>query len=204
MSREPYGFDEDESLRTIDFEHRRVVLLTCHRREVLGEIMYGIFSAVKDLLEAFPDVEIVFPIHKNPAVRSIYASVGIDDPRMHLLEPMEYKAFIHVMKRSALIITDSGGIQEEAPYFGIPVIVVRDVTERMEAVEAGTVVLAGTGREEVFRQTAALLSNPEKYQAMSRAVNPYGDGFACRRIVQGIDYRLGVSSRYPEEFGRAK
>ena len=138
-------------------------------------------------------MEFVFPIHKNQAVRDAFNNVGIKNERMHLIEPLDYLPFIYLMEKSYLILTDSGGIQEEAPYFGKPVVVVRDVTERMEAVEAGTVILAGTESDNVYNTVAMLLDNNERYQRMSRAINPYGDGWACNRISQNIKYYFGFS-----------
>jgi UDP-N-acetylglucosamine 2-epimerase (non-hydrolysing) len=183
----------EKALNSIDFDNKRIILLTCHRRENLGRAMSNIFTSVKRILEDYQDVEFVFPIHKNQAVRDAFNNVGIKNERMHLIEPLDYLPFIYLMEKSYLILTDSGGIQEEAPYFGKPVVVVRDVTERMEAVEAGTVILAGTESDNVYNTVAMLLDNNERYQRMSRAINPYGDGWACNRISQNIKYYFGFS-----------
>lgn len=189
----------DCAIPEVDFARRRVVLLTCHRRESFGETMLGVFSAVGQILDDYPDVEVVFPIHKNPRVRELFASARIDSDRLHLIEPVNYPAFTGLMRNSYLIVTDSGGIQEEAPYFGKPVVVVREVTERMEAVRAGTVILAGTGRERVLESIASLLDDGQKYNAMSRAINPYGDGFACARIVSAIERYFVPAGAEPDE-----
>ena len=190
----------DAPLKSIDYEHSRVILMTCHRREILGESMEGIFEAIKTVLQNYPDVVVVFPIHKNPKVREAFQKVGITDSRMVLVEPLDYLSFIHVMKNSYLIVTDSGGIQEEAPFFGVPVVVVRDVTERKEAIDAGTVLLAGTNRENVYHTIAKLLDDGDAYHTMHHAVNPYGDGQACSRILENIRYAFGLRNTRPEEF----
>ena len=178
----PFSFRE-EPLASLDFENRRVITVTCHRRENLGEYMENIFSAIRDIALEFPDVEVVYPVHLNPKVRETADRIlgGID--RVRLIAPLEYQPFVNLMKRSYLIITDSGGMQEEAPSLGVPVLVVRRETERPEAVEAGTVKLAGVERDTIYALTKELLENEEAYQAMARAANPYGDGHACQRIV---------------------
>lgn len=187
-------------LSGIDFEKHRVILLTCHRRENWGAPMADIFAAVKRCLAAYPDVEFIFPIHKNPLVREAFAKADIRSERMHTIEPLDYLPFVHLMKKCALILTDSGGVQEEAPYFGVPVVVIREVTERMEAVNAGTVILAGTKEADVYRAISTLLDDPARYQQMSRAMNPYGDGNACARIADSIAFSFGLSPTPPKEF----
>ena len=164
----------------------RVILVTTHRRENLGEPMRHVYQALKDLLEKFSDLKIVFPVHKNPRVRKIVEEElgGID--RVILIELLDYEPFANLMNRSTLILTDSGGVQEEAPSLGKPVLVLRDTTERPEAIESGTVKLVGTSREKIFETAAELLSNPESYRAMAEAHNPYGDGHAAERIVATI------------------
>ena len=164
----------------------RIILVTTHRRENLGEPMRHVYQALKDLLEKFSDLKIVFPVHKNPRVRKIVEEElgGID--RVILIEPLDYEPFANLMNRSTLILTDSGGVQEEAPSLGKPVLVLRDTTERPEAIESGTVKLVGTSREKIFETAAELLSNPESYRAMAEAHNPYGDGHAAERIVATI------------------
>ena len=170
----------------ISMRDSRVILVTTHRRENLGEPMRHVYQALKDLLEKFSDLKIVFPVHKNPRVRKIVEEElgGID--RVILIEPLDYEPFANLMNRSTLILTDSGGVQEEAPSLGKPVLVLRDTTERPEAIESGTVKLVGTSREKIFETAADLLSNPESYRAMAEAHNPYGDGNAAERIVATI------------------
>ncbi|MBQ9931971.1 MAG: UDP-N-acetylglucosamine 2-epimerase (non-hydrolyzing), partial [Firmicutes bacterium] len=145
----PYDFEE-ETLKTLDFEGRRVITVTCHRRENLGENMVHIFSAIRDIAREFPDVEVVYPVHLNPKVREIANEILAGTERVHLIEPLQYQPFVNLMSRSYLIITDSGGMQEEAPSLGKPVLVVRKETERPEAVEAGTVRLAGVERDTIY------------------------------------------------------
>ena len=163
--------------------------MTCHRRENLGEYMANIFSALADIAREFDDVEIVYPVHLNPKVRELASEYlgGIDNVK--LIEPLSYQPFVNLMARSYLILTDSGGMQEEAPSLGKPVLVVRRETERPEAVKAGTVKLAGVERETIYEMTKELLTDKEAYDAMARAVNPYGDGKACGRIIKAITER---------------
>lgn len=182
---------EHKALSGIDFENKRIITVTCHRRENLGENMENIFEAVKDIVCTFNDVEVVFPVHLNPAVKSIVAKVLGKTQRIHLIEPLSYQPFANLMAKSHLIITDSGGLQEEAPSLGKPVLVVRKETERPEAVEAGTAKLAGVEKESIFNLAYELLSNPEEYKKMANAVNPYGDGKASEKIVKIIKNRLG-------------
>ena len=181
----PYEF-EDETLQKIDFENRRVITVTCHRRENLGENMEQIFSAIRDIAQEFEDTEIIYPVHMNPKVREtanrILGGVG----RIHLIEPLQYQPHVNLMAKSYLIITDSGGMQEEAPSLGKPVLVVRKETERPEAVEAGTVKLAGVSRDTIYQMAKELLTDHETYGKMAHAVNPYGDGHACERIVMAL------------------
>ena len=190
----------DELLTSLDFVGRRVILVTTHRRENLGEPMRHVYQALKRIVTEFSDVEVVFPVHRNPKVREVVESVLGHLPRVHLTDPLDYEPFVNLMARSTLILTDSGGIQEEAPSLGKPVLVLRDTTERPEAIEAGTVRLIGTAEETVYAETKALLSNPAQYRAMSEATNPYGDGKASRRIVQTILWRQGMNATPPEPF----
>ncbi len=185
----PYEF-EDETLRNIDFENKRVITVTCHRRENLGEYMAEIFSAIADVAREYGDVEVVYPVHLNPKVREAAAKYLGGIPNVHLIEPLTYQPFVNLQAKSFFIITDSGGIQEEAPGLGKPVLVVRRETERPEAVEAGTVKLAGVDRGTIAAMARELLDDPEAYRAMARAVNPYGDGHACRRIADAITARF--------------
>jgi len=179
----PYAF-EDEVLKSIDFENRRLITVTCHRRENLGENMEQIFSAIRDIAAEFEDTEIVYPVHMNPRVRETANKVLGNAGRIHLIEPLQYQPFVNLMAKSYLIITDSGGMQEEAPSLGKPVLVVRRETERPEAIEAGTVKLAGVSRDTIYQMAKELLSDEEKYKKMAHAVNPYGDGHACERIIE--------------------
>ncbi len=181
--KKPYEFT-DKTLAGIDFEKRRVITVTCHRRENLGEYMENIFSAIRDIAEEFEDVEVIYPVHLNPKVRKTADKILSGTDRIHLIEPQQYQPFVNLMARSYLIITDSGGMQEEAPSIGKPVLVVRKETERPEAVEAGTVKLAGVDRDTIYSMTKELLTDPAAYEAMAHAVNPYGDGKTCERIVQ--------------------
>ena len=163
----------------------RMILLTAHRRENLGEPMYHIFRAIKRIVDEFADVKVVYPIHMNPKVRQIAKEVFDDCDRVRLIEPLEVFDFHNFQNKSYLIMTDSGGIQEEAPSLGKPVLVLRDTTERPEALEAGTVKLVGTNFKKIVGEVSVLLEDQEYYDRMSKAVNPYGDGKACMRIVSG-------------------
>jgi UDP-N-acetylglucosamine 2-epimerase (non-hydrolysing) len=164
---------------------RRLILVTGHRRENFGDGFEAICHALADLA-AREDVEIVYPVHLNPNVREPVNRLLADRPRVHLIEPLEYLPFVYLMNRAALIITDSGGVQEEAPSLGKPVLVMREVTERPEAVDAGTVRLVGTDHARIVSEATRLLDDPVAYHAMARAHNPYGDGLASRRIVEEV------------------
>ncbi|MGE5373221.1 MAG: non-hydrolyzing UDP-N-acetylglucosamine 2-epimerase [Solirubrobacterales bacterium] len=177
--RPEYGFSE--ALRGIDWD-RRILLVTTHRRENLGDRMRSVYLALLDLLDQFEDTTVVFPVHMNPAVRSVAEEVLGAHPRAVLIPPLEYADFANLMARANLVLTDSGGLQEEAPALGKPVLVLRDTTERPEAVEAGTVRLVGTDRNAIVREAGRLLADQAAYDAMARAVNPYGDGHASERI----------------------
>lgn len=185
----PYSF-QDETLKGIDFINKRVITVTCHRRENLGEYMVQIFSAIRDLTLEFSDIEIIYPVHMNPKVRSTANEIlkGID--RVHLIEPLQYQPFVNLMAKSYLIITDSGGMQEEAPALGKPVLVVRKETERPEAVAAGTVKLAGVERETIYGMARELLTNASAHQRMANAINPYGDGHAAEHIISILKRRV--------------
>lgn len=185
----PFEFKHDV-LSNIDFIGKRVITVTCHRRENLGENMVSIFSALRDIVQEFDDVELVYPVHLNPKVRSVADEVLGGMKRIHLIEPLQYQPFVNLMAKSHFIITDSGGMQEEAPSLGKPVLVVRRETERPEAVEAGTVKLAGTDRVKIYSMAKELLSDRGVYDQMARAINPYGDGKAAERI-KDIIKKLG-------------
>ena len=191
---------EDEMLQRIDFKNKRIVLVTTHRRENLGEPMRHVYQALRNLIDEFEDVEIVFPVHKNPKVREVVNQELGGLAKVHLVDPLDYEPFANLMHRSHLILTDSGGVQEEAPALGKPVLVLRDTTERPEAVEAGTVKLIGTDKDVVYREAKELLTNQEEYSRMSEACNPYGDGRASQRIIQAILYHYGLADAKPEPF----
>ncbi len=181
------GF-EDENLSWA--ANSRLVLLTAHRRENLGEPMKQIFRAIRRVVEELPDVKVIFPIHFNPAVREAAAQCLAGCSRIRIIEPLNVLAFHNYMARSHLILTDSGGIQEEAPALGKPVLVLRNVTERPEGVEAGTLRLVGNDEEPVYEGFKLLMTSPQVYEAMSRTANPYGDGHACGRIADILLERL--------------
>ncbi len=181
----PYTF-QDPVLESAGRE-RRLIVITAHRRESFGDAFVQMCLAMRDLAEHNADVELVFPMHPNPNVRAAVESTlhGVD--RVHLVEPLDYLAFSHLMKKSTVLLTDSGGIQEEGPALGKPVVVMREVTERPEGVAAGTSVLAGTSRQTIRQTVQQLLDDPELYARMSRAINPYGDGKAAERIADHIE-----------------
>lgn len=176
----------DKKLNDVDFNNHRVVLLTTHRRENWGKTMEGIHEAVRQIVEEYDDVEVVFPVHPNPVVKDVADRILGGHPRIHLLEPLEYRDMAMTMKNSHFVMTDSGGLQEEAPALGKPVLVLRDTTERPEGVSAGTLKLVGVNKEDIIRETRNLLDNIEVFNAMAHARNPYGDGHATGRIVEII------------------
>ena len=197
--REDYEFD-DPMLRGIDYQGKRIILVTTHRRENLGEPMRHVYKALKDIVCELEDVEVVFPVHRNPQVRVVVNEELGGLERVHLIEPLDYEPFANLMHRAELILTDSGGVQEEAPALGKPVLVLRDTTERPEAVEAGTVRLIGTDRECVHDEAKELLTDDAAYRRMAEACNPYGDGKAAERIVQAILWRTGAAKEKPGRF----
>ena len=176
--------------------HKRIILVTTHRRENLGGPMHQVYRALRRLVDTVPDAEIVFPVHLNPLVREAVAEELSGHPAVHLVEPMEYEEFTNLMARSAIVLTDSGGIQEEAPSLGKPVLVLRDTTERPEAIEAGTVKLVGTDEDAVYEAAYELLTDEAAYRKMAEAVNPYGDGLASQRIVERILCGHDLSDRF--------
>lgn len=161
----------------------RLIMITAHRRENLGEPMRHMFKAIRRVMDEHPDVKAIYPIHMNPVVREIANEYLGDDDRIHIIEPLDVLDFHNFLSRSYLILTDSGGIQEEAPSLGKPVLVMRDTTERPEGIAAGTLKLVGTEEETIYNEFSRLLSDKEEYEAMSKASNPYGDGHACERIA---------------------
>ncbi|MBQ9615372.1 MAG: UDP-N-acetylglucosamine 2-epimerase (non-hydrolyzing) [Selenomonadaceae bacterium] len=191
---------ENFFLHDLDFTGKRMILVTTHRRENLGAPMRHVYKALKQLTEEFEDVEIVFPVHKNPKVREVVNEELGGLEKVHLIDPLDYEPFANLMHRSHLILTDSGGVQEEAPALGKPVLVLRDTTERPEAVAAGTVKLIGTERDRVYEEAKRLLTDQKEYDRMAGSCNPYGDGKASERIVQGILYHFGFIKERPEVF----
>ena len=189
----PYEF-EDETLKNIDFENKRVIAVTCHRRENLGEYMVHIFSAIREIAEEFDDVEVVYPVHLNPKVRATANEILSGCENVHLIDPLSYQPFVNLMAKSYFIITDSGGMQEEAPSLGKPVLVVRRETERPEALAAGTVKLAGVEQATIAAMARELLTDRSAYDAMAHAENPYGDGHACEKIIEALK-----NMKWPEE-----
>ncbi|WP_078414418.1 non-hydrolyzing UDP-N-acetylglucosamine 2-epimerase [Priestia abyssalis] len=178
----------------------RLILLTAHRRENLGEPMRNMFRAVKRIVEEHDDVQVVYPVHLNPVVRELADEVLGEDPRIHLIEPLDVIDFHNFASRSYLILTDSGGVQEEAPSLGVPVLVLRDTTERPEGIEAGTLKLAGTEEENIYQLAKQLLTDQEAYEYMAKASNPYGDGLASKRIADAISFYFKRTERRPDIF----
>lgn len=194
-----YRFDDDTLHEVLD-SGKRLILMTTHRRENLGEPMRHVYKALCEVLRTHPGVEAIFPVHKNPKVRQIVDEELGHLPQVHLIEPLDYEPFANLMARVDIVLTDSGGIQEEAPALGKPVLVLRDTTERPEAVSAGTVKLIGTAYEDVLRETNLLLDDAVHYRSMAEAVNPYGDGEACARIVNRILKEFGFDVEDLPEF----
>ena len=179
----------------------RLILLTAHRRENLGEPMENMFRAIRRLVEKHDDVQVVYPVHMNPVVREIANRILGENNRIHLIEPLDVIDFHNFASKAYLILTDSGGVQEEAPSLGVPVLVLRDTTERPEGVKAGTLKLAGTDEDTIFNLADELLSDKKVHDVMAKASNPYGDGLASKRIVEAILYKMGYSSEKPSNFG---
>ena len=194
-----YSFS-DKKLNKIDFKNKKILLLTAHRRENLGKGMENIFRAICHLTEKYDNVEAVFPVHLNPAVRKLSSSILEGKKNIHLIEPLDYLPFVNLMNRSYLILTDSGGIQEEAPSLGKPVLVLRDTTERPEALKAGTVIKTGTDYYKIIEEAAKLIENNDEYKNTIEKVNPYGDGNAAVRISSFLKYYYGYYDKLPGEF----
>ena len=190
----------DETLKNLDYENNRIVLVTAHRRENLGEPLENICRAVLAVAEEFSDVHIVYPVHLNPAVRNTVFEILGGHERIHLIDPLDVTELHNLMNKSYLVMTDSGGLQEEAPSLGKPVLVLRNETERPEAVEAGTVKIAGVNEENIKNLAFSLLSDKNEYEKMSKAANPYGDGLASERIADALLYYFGLGSKKPEDF----
>lgn len=196
--KQEYTFAE-ASLNELNFQ-RKIITVTAHRRENLGAPMKHIADAVRRMVLENPEVEVVWPVHRNPAVQEVVMPRLSDLPQVHLIDPLDPNDMHNLMSRSYMILTDSGGIQEEAPALKKPVLVLRDVTERPEAVEAGTVILVGTDEELIVQESQKLLQDSSHYKRMQMAVNPYGDGQACRRIVEAIEYAFCHREHAPEPF----
>lgn len=190
---------QNELLNQLDYR-KPVIVMTCHRRENYGEPMAAIMQAVRRLAQAHPEVCIVYPVHLSPVVRECAFGhlQGLDN--VHLIDPLDVEQMHNLIARCSFVMTDSGGLQEEAPAMGKPVLVLRRETERPEAVQAGTVALAGVDEVQVFRMAEQLLTDPAAYARMAHAVNPYGDGHACERIAQAIAWRFGLTAERPADF----
>lgn len=189
-----------ELLNRLDYAGRTVILVTCHRRENYGQPMDNIMTALRRVAEAYPQVELVYPVHLSPVVREAAGKYLAGHERIHLIDPLDVEEMHNLMARCRFVMTDSGGLQEEAPALGKPVLVLRRETERPEAVAAGTARLAGTEEADVFELAAELIESPAAYERMAHAVNPYGDGHACRRIADAVEYRFGLRENPPEPF----
>lgn len=194
-----YVFNSSE-MRSINLEGKRVIAVTAHRRENLGSPLEQICLALNDITDSYDDVCVIYAVHLNPAVRETVFRVLGSNPKVHLIDPLDVQDMHNLMARSFIIMTDSGGLQEEAPALGKPVLVLRKETERPEAVEAGTVKLAGIERGRIKALASQLLDDPAEYERMAKAVNPYGDGKASGRIVNAILYEFGVINEKPAEF----
>lgn len=181
-----YRYTNKELARIVENMKGRLLLVTAHRRENLGQPLRNICEAIREITERYSDVEVIYPVHLNPAVHDTVHELLGKEERVHLIDPIDVEDMHNLMNRSYLVLTDSGGLQEEAPSCGVPVIVLRDKTERQEAVDAGTVLMAGTKKADIVRLACELLDDEEKYQQMSRAINPYGDGHASERIIDEI------------------
>ena len=198
--REDYHFST-EALNHLPYGEKKILLVTCHRRENYGQPMTNIMTALRRVADSFPEVELVYPVPLSPVVQEAAHKYLDGHPRIHLIAPLSVDEMHNLMARCYLVMTDSGGLQEEAPALGRPVLVLRKETERPEAVAAGTVRLAGVEEEDIFRMASQLLSDPDAYHKMAHAVNPYGDGQACRRIVDAIQWHFGQLPQPPEPFG---
>lgn len=194
-----YTFD-DPTLKKLNFSEKRVITVTAHRRENLGKPLENVFHALKVIVQKYPDVEIVYPVHLNPAVQEPAKAILGEIDRVHLIHPIQVQDMHNLMSRSYLVLTDSGGLQEEAPSLGKPVLVARNETERPEAVQAGTVKVIGTELDRVVQETSLLLEDFNEYQKMARSINPYGDGHASERILEAIRYHFQLTDKRPEPF----
>ncbi|MEA4847698.1 MAG: UDP-N-acetylglucosamine 2-epimerase (non-hydrolyzing) [Clostridiaceae bacterium] len=189
-----------EELKKLDYDRKRIIMVTAHRRENLGEPLGNICRALKKIAEGHEDVEIVYAVHKNPAVRETVYGILEGIPRVHLLDPLDVDEMHNLMGKCFMVLTDSGGLQEEAPSLGKPVLVLRTETERPEAIEFGTLKLAGVDEKDVLKLAETLLTDEKEYLRMANAVNPYGDGHASERIIAGLLYHFGMTGTRPEDF----
>ena len=187
-------------LNDLDFEHHRIIAVTCHRRENYGKPMEDILSAIAEVVRTHEDVEVVYPVHLSPVVRECAQRYLGGKDRIHLIDPVDVEEMHNLLARCYMVMTDSGGLQEEAPALGKPVLVMRRETERPEAIAAGTAKLAGVTYDGVLAEANRLLDDPAAYQAMAKAVNPYGDGHACERIAQAIRWHFGLTDQRPSDF----
>lgn len=194
-----YSFNT-EILNQLDFENRRIVVVTCHRRENYGEPMEQIMKAIAEVVRLHTDVDVVYPVHLSPVVRECAAKYLGGKERIYLIDPLDVQEMHNLIARCYMVMTDSGGLQEEAPALGKPVLVMRRETERPEAIAAGTAKLAGVKYEDVLKEANTLLDSEEAYTAMAKAVNPYGDGRACKRIAQAIRWHFGLTDECPADF----
>ena len=199
--KDDYTFATAE-LNDLDFKGRRVIVVTCHRRENYGEPMEQIMKAIAKVVELHPDVEVVYPVHLSPVVQECAAKYLGNRERIHLIAPVDVQEMHNLLARCYMVMTDSGGLQEEAPALGKPVLVMRRETERPEAIAAGTAKLAGVEYQAVLDEANRLLDSPESYREMAKAVNPYGDGHACARIAQAIRYHFGLTEEMPQDFAQ--
>lgn len=195
----PHNF-QDPVLRNLDFAGHRVIAVTAHRRENYGEPMQNMFRAMRDLVEKYPDVLLVYPVHLSPAVREVAFPILSDHPRIKLLDPISHPDMIHLASRSFLVMSDSGGLQEETPCMGVPQVLMRETTERPEAVAAGVVIKSGTSYAGVYEAADRLLSDPETYKRMAQARNPFGDGHSSQRIAEYLGWMYGFQETKPSEF----
>lgn len=187
-------------LNDLDFDHHRIIAVTCHRRENYGRPMEEILSAIAEVVRTHADVEVVYPVHLSPVVRECAQRYLGGKDRIHLIDPVDVEEMHNLLARCYMVMTDSGGLQEEAPALGKPVLVMRRETERPEAIAAGTAKLAGVTYDGVLAEANRLLDDPAAYQAMAKAVNPYGDGHACERIAQAIRWHFGLTDQRPSDF----
>ena len=197
--RENYSFSLPV-LDTLVQKGNPIVLVTMHRRENWGLPMEGACKAIRRLALQYPGIEYLFPVHMNPVVREVVYPILQNIPNVHLIEPLDYLDFVNIMAKSYLIFTDSGGVQEEGPHFGIPILVLRSVTERPDAVDFGTVKLVGLSEENIYNTAVQLIDNPGEYNKMANAINPYGDGLSAERTIRIIKNYFGFTNEVVEEF----